>query len=161
MSPRPFRNVKVNVVEPTTVTDRTAVVLLATLNADPTNEVFACDVHAAVQAAVGTTREIPKAMKALRNMGYPISAKKARHESWYILAGTPLQYAEFADRIASEHYSQTISAVRALHIVLANNPNDALIAAAHSGLQMSAIALGQKCGMTMQEVVDEFQPIAV
>jgi hypothetical protein len=64
-----------------------------------------------------------------------------------------------AERIASEHYSQCISAVRALDILVNQPQPDPLIIAAHNSMQLSAMTLGQKCGLTLQEIVSEFQPI--
>lgn len=157
--PSPYRNIHVNLTNPVSITDHTAVALLNILR-NAAGQMAAHDVHFRVGQWPGADAEyIPKAIKALRNMGQPICGVKARHHSFYVLAGTPQQYADFAERISSEQYSQCISAVRSLHIVLQGPQPDPLMIAAHNAMQLSAMTLGQKCGLTLQEIVSEFQPI--
>lgn len=157
--PSLYRNVSVDLVNPSSITDHTALALIDVLSNSPI-EVSAVDVHDfVVQYPGADPAYIAKAVKALRNMGYAISAVKARHLSCYMIAGTPIQYARYADRIASEHYSQCISAVRAMDVLVQQPQPDPLILAAHNAMQLSAMTLGQKCGLTLQEIVAEFQPI--
>ena len=152
-----YRNTTVNVTTPRRVLDHTAVAVLQCMNSHVGRQVLHDDLKSCVAAHPGARVDlIAQAIKGLRNMGYPMLSTKARHLSWYTLAGTPDEFAAFAKRVCSEAYSEAVSTVRALRTAQANMPLDLLIGRAIGDMESAAIALGQRGpGLSTSEIVAE------
>ena len=147
-----------NLVAPRSVLDRTATGVLDALTAT-TSEVNTADVNTAINANEGDPRYKAKAVKALRNLGYPIIAHKQRQLSWYKLAGTPSEYETHRTAMMRSHYSRQVTACREFAGAANAAPNDLSLATVLRLSQMTAIALGTDVaiGKSIAEVMAEVQ----
>ena len=158
-----YRNTRVNVKRPRTQLDYTAAAVLDALNGPNTGTVvYAKTVRAAIVARTGAdVRLTAMAVRGLRNLGYAIIANKARHLSWYKLAGTPVEYEEHRRRVVSEMYSCMLGHCRELAGAVSAQPTDLSLDASLKHAQMLAISLGTDTavGKTIPEVVAELAPL--
>jgi hypothetical protein len=159
-----YRDITVDLDQPTTVTDWTATVVLDTLRSDATGEVFTSDISDAVElhpeADVG---EIASAVKALRNLGHCITTTKARHLSWYTLAQNVEQVEAHHQRMAEQQYSERVSWVRSMEATAsAVGPSmSPIMMQFHSEGVMQAMALGRLLGKAPVDVVEDCKPLMV
>ena len=156
-----YRNLTVNLTKPTTKLDRCAVAIMSVLNANSGQRVYVWDIDKAILNAKADLRLKPMALKALRNMGYAITAAKARHNSWYKLAGTSIEYEDHRQRLVKEMYSCMLTHCRELHGAVSAQPTDLSLNASLSHAQILAISLGTDTaiGKTIPEVMADLAPL--
>jgi hypothetical protein len=115
--------------------------------------VLAAEMRTRIRQEGGDPEYMRQAAKYLRDLGVPVVAKKARHNSsWRIAqagdATAGVLTEEWALRVRREHYSEAISTARAL--ALHADPN---VAAIRQTVLQSAINLGMQMGKSINEVV--------
>jgi hypothetical protein len=153
------RNIKVNITRPRNIRDRTARGIVTALGAG--GRVAVADVNAAIRSSGGKPNYKVDAVKGLRNMGYTIVIRKARHLTWYRLDATPAEQEDQRKTLVRELYSRLVSVVRELAGAVAANPADLSLDASHRHGQMMALALGtdSAVGMTVPEVIADLVPL--
>jgi hypothetical protein len=161
MTSGPYRNLICDPVTPVTVLDRTAAGIISILSTRSGAAVPVPDIDTAISAAGGKVRRKVMATKALRNIGYTIITHKARHLSWYKLAGTPTEYEIQRQHVVREAYSRQVSVCRELAGAVAANPSDPSLTASYTHGQMTALSLGTDpaVGMTIPEVIADLVPL--
>jgi len=150
--PVAYRNTAVDVVNPVTVCDHTAVAILTFLQ-----RAGGWVRHDALDAAIVSYPQArlyckPLAIKGLRNRRYAITATKARHNSGLTLVGTPDENDDERQRVVEESYSEAVTQVRKFENLLLLFPNDPQTATSYNAARMFAYAVGQQLGMTIIEV---------
>lgn len=152
-----YRDVQVNLTNPRTERDRAAAVIMKLLQSG--QQVLACDVDFALDN-VGIHRSYKAhALKGLRNAGYVILASKARHLSWYQLAGTPEEINDMSERYVREWFSAAITLCRLMHSATTTAPSNLILGTAYNHALMTAMTLGTVLGHTHQQVLDMAQPL--
>ena len=158
-----YRDITVNIHKPRTLRDHTAVVILDTLQR-ATAPVLAGHLYDAIEYSKrGELAHMAEAIKGLRNLGYEIECNKARHLSSWWLNPTPAETEKGRQRRIKEAYSQAVTTARSIAGALSRNPGDMTLAGSHRHAVQCAIDLGSDVavGMTIQEVVNDCQPLTV
>jgi hypothetical protein len=152
-----YRNITCNVTRPRSNRDHCARAILDTLAAAGGGAVLAGDLDRSIRAAGAQIRFKVEAVKALRNIGHPVIAHKARHLSWYKLGGTPTEFEDHRQYVVKEAYSRQVSICRELAGIVAAMPNDPALAASYTHSQMTAMSLGTDpaVGMTIPQVMTD------
>lgn len=140
---RRYRDTRVDVVNPKTITDFTAVAMLGEL-VGANGPVMVSSMDAALTATPGASRGYKAvAVKGLRNIGYMIHTHKAGRHSWYRFDGlTNADHSAFCNSVLATLYSQEVTIVRALAGALTQNPADVGLAAIHNAALMTATTMG-------------------
>lgn len=162
MSVTAYRNITVNLTEPRSQRDKCAEVIVNVLGTAGGAKVPVGDLDVAISKAGVDLAFKTEAIKALRNMGYPIIARKARHLSWYKMDGTPDEYEDHRKAVVREAYSRQVSICRELAGVLAARPQDVALQACFNHAQLTAIGLGTDVaiGMTIPDVMTDLAILA-
>lgn len=157
-----YRNIKCNISQPSTIRDYTALAIHDVLDAAGGLPVLSADVDAAILASpFGSVQHRADAVKALRNIGYPIIARKARHKSSYALDPHVNETEAMMNRIITEAYSQAVTTARLLAGAVSLHPQDLIIADAHRHQQLTAIGLGTSTavGLTASQAAVDCVPL--
>lgn len=150
-----YRDTIVNVTAPRTKLDRTARAILDAL--PPGVRVDHDALDAAIIAAVGDLAYKQGAMRGLRNVGHSITAKKARHLSFYIRLGTPDDFDAYQKQTVNAAYSSALATCRLMaDPALATHP---VITTLQQQASMFAVAAGTATGLSLAEVAADIAPL--
>lgn len=150
-------NVTVDVVNPRTTLDWTAVGVLNALQGQ--GWVFTQTVKAEILVTGGDPMYMPTAVKALRNMGYALPAIKARHESRYRLDATPAEMEDWRNARTVDAYSMQLTLTRSLAGALSQSPRNPLLSAYHAAAEGATIQMGRAQGIPLTQIVADLTPL--
>lgn len=153
-----YRDMIVNLENPRSARDRTAVAIIDALQNGP---LLSRDLRAAIVAAGEDPRFQPSAMKSLHNLGFVIDCTKARHKSEWTLVPTAKETEDARRRRVSEGYSVAVTTARMFAGQLRTAPGDPIAVNSHRRAVQTAIDHGTDLGMSIQEVVDDCEPLTV
>jgi hypothetical protein len=156
-----YRNVKVNLVAPRSQLDRCAATMLGILQARPGQHVYSWEFDTPILNAKSKLHLKCTAAKALRNMGYSIAAHKARHESYYVLMGTPDTHERHRRHFVREAYSAQVTFCRSMSQIIGLSPTDPILSATLQHGTLTALSLGVDAavGKTIPQIMSDLQPI--
>ena len=161
MSRTPYRNITVDPGTGTRIIDYTAEAILDTVAAAPGTRVPVTAIDAAVIANGGRLKLKAAAIKGLRNGGWAITTRRARHLSWYMLDAMPVDYQEQRQLLVQEMYSRQVTICREFAGRVAALPADPTLAITANQAQLVALTLGTDTavGKTIPEVILDLAPL--
>jgi hypothetical protein len=152
------QNIAVDVARPSSRTDLTAIGILNALKGQ--GWVYSRYVDREIRRAHGYVSLKGDAVKALRNMGYPLSSVKARHLSRYRLYAEAPEMEGWSRRVLEESYSQLVTTTRSLAGALsASSTTDPVMVGAHTASEMATIQIGRQLDKSLGDILADLQPI--
>lgn len=157
-----YANVTCDWRRPRTSLDFTARAIYRLVTQRRGQEYLVADVWTAIQQTPGAEVYLRlMAVKALRNMGYPILIKRAGSMTTYFYATTEPQLRMYRETAMKEHWSRFKSIVRAAQGMANASPNDVGLAQQLRLAQMFglSIATDPGVGLSIVDALQEMQPI--
>lgn len=99
----------------------------------------------------------PFAVKALRNLGYPVIVDARRHLTVYAFDPVAADEQAWQERAMTDTYSRLVSMTRALHGNQAMN--DPMKVAVYRAMEMATIAVGVQVGLPLMEIANDMVPV--
>lgn len=151
-----YRDITADIVTPRTTLDYTASAIYGELVVGPQ---FVANVDRVIMAHPRARLHLKStAMKALRNMGHPVSTFDTGRHTLYRMAD-PTDFEKYSKQQAEIIYSQLITITRAAAGVVAAHPTDAQAQSTHQFNLHCAIQMGSRIGKPIATVVAEAVPL--
>jgi hypothetical protein len=150
-------NITVDITTPRTKTDKTAVAILGALRGQ--GWVISADVRQTILAFGADPKRTIDAVKALRNMGFPIATVRGRQNSRYRLYADPAEMEAWRQQLLDDSYSMFVTTTRSLAGAVAAAPSDPMLVAAHAASEGAAIQVGRAKGLPLTQIVADLVPI--
>lgn len=149
-----YINLACNPVAPVTIRDKTAQGIIGALVG--TGWTSGVVVDAAIIAAGGTVASKSYAVKALRNIGYPLIVEGRGQWGFWKLADTPAELEQYRKRVVRETFSQHVTVYRPIAGMLLRLPGDPVLRDSWRAAQSLGITLGTDpaIGLDARDVLD-------